>query len=334
MKTKNQKEAAQVKPLEQTLLASKVLFTSQDWEYTKIKPVRQSSSVELKNGATGGLVQMAVESGNDPGYQASFHFEQFLSTEMSATVADYLRSTQSLFEANGYTSPFQVPETIGQIPITVSMDAQSDPGNGHMNGTSRVQLGNFLDFDVTYGGLNGSVEVAAKGTKFPLFLANEDGTNYSKVEAINVHRDPRDGGYEGLVTFVDKDGKYHAEGISFDRFGHTGEVVIPLTFPSGTLVAPLTQDGNAELNKVGNYILGQMESAILTGMGGIQLQAQSKYKCVRSILTMFGASIICTIGMLAAAATGPAITLAAILCFSSKAIAIINLILSHLGIAP
>lgn len=326
-------ESSQTNLSNETVLASQVIFSSEDWEYTKIKPVRSSSSVEMKNSSTGAWVQMGVESGNDPGYHGSFHFEQFLDAEMSGTVGEYLRSAQALFENNGYTSPFQVPAVVGQIPITISMDAQSDPGTGHMSGTSSVKLGSFLDFDVTYGGLNGSVEVAAKGSKMPLFLANEAGL-YSKVEAINVHRDPRDGGLEALTTFIDQDGKYHSEGIAFDRFGHTGEVVIPLNFPSGTLVSPMSSDGNVELNKVGNYIMGQMESAILAGIGGIQLQVESKYKCLRSILTMFGASILCTIGMIGAAATGPGIAAAAILCFASKAMAIINLILSHLGFAP
>ena len=310
------------------------LFTSRDWDYTNIRPQKDSCAVEMRNIETGALAQLSVQSGSGPGYKASMQYEHLLSGSLADVIRQWFEGVRKMHEDHGFPVPPPLPCDSSPIPLTISMEVDSSPDSGHFSANGRIKLADSIDAELAIGGLHESIEVTARGSSLPLFLYGNAEQAPAKVGMINIHRMGRTGGTEAIATVFDCNKRIHSEGIVLPNNGNIGEVVIPLIFPGGTLSTPIGEGGNQALNDVGRYLSSQLEVAVLAGTGAILLSTNGKYKCLRSILTMFGACTLCTIGMLAAAATGPAILIAASLCFGGKAMAIINLILGHMGFDP
>lgn len=313
------------------LFPRRTLFTSRDWRYDEIRNLRNLGSVKMTNRVSGATVQMAVESDDGPGYRVSFQSQQVLPKHMVETLRPWIEDICQTYARNGIEPPPPLPTAGRPVPLGMSIDIVSDPGERHVRAEARIRLGDTLEAEVALGALGGSVEVTARGTRMPTFLFDNRTSALRKVEMINIHRDGRDGAREAILTTLDGHGEYRSEGISFGSLGTSGEVVVPLVFPGGVLTTPAGVDANRKLNEINRYLTEQMEVAVLAGLAAILLSTNGKYKCLRSTLNLLGASLFCAIGI---AATGPtpAVIGAIALCFGSKVLAAVDLILNHLGV--
>lgn len=311
-----------------------ILFTSKGWQYQSIKNLRNRVDVQLNHQATGALVHMTVESEAGPGYQLTYTYQQFLAPgdPQHNVIIEWLEAISSTFSKRELPALFDAPPALDQpIEISLRMDVASSAHKGQFRGTGHIRIAGILESEVEIGALHGSVEVTCRGSTVPVFLHQPK--QASKVEMVNMHRNREDGAIEALVAIYNKQG-LASQGIKVPRVEAGGEQTLPLFFPDGLLCKVLMPDGNTAINTFGNFLQNQIATSVLIGTGGVLMSVNGKYKCLRSILTMFGACLICTLGMLGASATGPGILAAAALCFGSKAIAIINLILGHMGFDP
>ena len=175
----------------------------------------------------------------------------------------------------------------------------------------------------------------------PLFLTPfSNDQPRTKVEAINLHRDPRDGNIEVIASTLDEDLQITSEGININRKAPPcGGASVPLIFPSGLLSLPIDPKVMVAVSALAEEILATLEAGLLSSMSGVMLVANGKHKCVRHIISLMGASVICAFALYAAlagtvvteGALSPAFVAAMVACFGSKALVVTDMILAHMG---
>ena len=299
------------------------------WEITQFNETPPTTNVVVTDQDTGSTIDLTITEGQGRSYNATGTVTYKLDpTQRDTLNQKVIPGIQAAAADLNLPQPGLLGPTDDLVLTIQSLAADWDAGT--FDGVVQAALGGIAT-EVQAHALNGSIQVTAETNA--LFMYDDAGV-YSSVEGLSIHRSP----VTGLIehSFSGRDAAGVLQGGSFEGVftrppsGPNIRWSNELRFGNRSLGAPVTPGDLPVVLALGEAVTGNMNAGFAMAMAAAD---KPKYLCVKHILEMFGASIACTVAILAAVGTGGwALAFAVIGSFGSKAYKILDLIMSHLGL--
>lgn len=301
-----------------------------NWQITQFDDTPPSLHVLVTDTDTGSTIDLNVTEGPGNSYTASGTVTYKLTQAQRNILNDKLIPG---IQAANTTLNLPVPGSLGPNDDLVFnfQNVSADWSNGTLAGVASAVLGS-IESTLNVDANQGSIQV--RGGSNAVFMYQ--GANvYTSVQSASAFRSPVTGLIEHSYVGVDAGGAPRGgssqEVFCRPPFGRNINWSNELRFDGDvSLRSPVTAGDLPNVLYVGDAITASIEGGFAMAFAAVDIP---KYQCVKNILQMFGACLLCTLGILASIGGGPpGIVTATILCFGAKAWTIIDLIMCHLGL--